>query len=154
MPTKILMVCLGNICRSPVAEGVMQRKIEKYKLDAIVDSAGTAGYHIGEQPDERSMANARKHSIDISNLKARKFSDEDFKKFDLIYVMDANNYNDVLKLASSEYDKSKVDLLLNISMPQKNQAVPDPYYGNEDGFEKVFQLVDEACELLARKLFK
>ena len=154
MPTKILMVCLGNICRSPIAEGVMQRKIEKYKLDAIVDSAGTAGYHIGEQPDERSMANARKHSIDISNLKARKFSDEDFKKFDLIYVMDANNYNDVLKLASSEYDKSKVDLLLNISMPQKNQAVPDPYYGNEDGFEKVFQLVDEACELLARKLFK
>jgi protein-tyrosine phosphatase len=152
MPTKILMVCLGNICRSPVAEGVMQRKIEKYKLDAIVDSAGTSGYHIGEQPDERSMANARKHSIDISSLKARKFSVEDFKKFDLIYVMDANNYNDVLKLASSEHDKSKVDLLLNISMPQKNQAVPDPYYGNEDGFEKVFQLVDEACELLARKL--
>lgn len=152
MATKILMVCLGNICRSPVADGIMQHKINTYGIDASVDSAGTAAYHIGHQPDERSMANARKNGIDISQLRARQFTTRDFDDFDLIYVMDSSNYRNVMSLARNENDKAKVDLLMNVLEPGKNKSVPDPYYGGDDGFEQVFKMVDEACDALARKL--
>lgn len=146
------MVCLGNICRSPVADGVMQEKIKKYQLNAMVDSAGTAAYHIGEHPDARSMANARKHGVDISSLRARQFTVNDFDHFDLIYVMDSSNYRNVLSLARNENDKAKVDLLMNVLEPGKNKSVPDPYYGGDDGFEQVFKMVNEACDALAKKL--
>jgi protein-tyrosine phosphatase len=152
MATKILMVCLGNICRSPVADGIMQHKINTYGIDASVDSAGTAAYHIGHQPDERSMANARKNGIDISQLRARQFTTRDFDDFDLIYVMDTSNYRNVMSLARNENDKAKVDLLMNVLEPGKNKSVPDPYYGGDDGFEQVFKMVEEACDALARKL--
>lgn len=146
---KILMVCLGNICRSPVAEGVMKHVAQTNQLDLQVDSAGTANYHVGESPDERSQASALSHGVDISNLRGRQFTVQDFDAFDRIYVMDKSNLKNVLKLARTAADKQKVDLLLNASHPGKNLEVPDPYYGGPQGFENAYQLVLEACEAIA-----
>ena len=145
---KILMVCLGNICRSPLAEGILRAKIEKRKLNVIVDSAGTANYHVGEHPDARSIANAKKHGIDISKLRGRQFSKSDFTAFDKIYVMDQSNYKDVISLAGTDTQKRKVDMILNSTFPGLDMPVPDPYYGGENGFENVFQLLDKACEVI------
>lgn len=149
---KVLMVCLGNICRSPLAEGILQSKLpaENY----FVDSAGTAGYHIGKQPDLRSIKVAKKHSIDISNQKCRQFSITDFHTFDYIYVMDKSNYKDIIGLALNDADKQKVSLILNETFPNKNLEVPDPYYGGEDGFEKVYQMLDKSCDVIVLKLKK
>lgn len=145
---KILFVCLGNICRSPLGEGIMLHFIQERKLHhkLQVDSAGTAGYHINEVPDHRTIDNAKKDGVDIHKLRARKFKVEDFDAFDKIYVMDANNYKDVLALTKNEAHKNKVDYLLNVLHPNQNKHVPDPYYGNEKDFEEVFQLVYKACE--------
>lgn len=147
------MVCLGNICRSPLAEGVLRHKLEQAGIKNVrVDSAGTSDYHIGDPPDARSAKNAKQHGIDISNLCGRQFTVKDFDAFDHIYVMDASNYQNVIALARNDSDRSKVDLLLNAKWPEKNMAVPDPYYGSGDGFEKVFQLVDQACEEIVKKV--
>jgi low molecular weight protein-tyrosine phosphatase len=145
---KILFVCLGNICRSPLGEGIMLHFIREKNLghSLRVDSAGTAGYHIGEAPDHRTIANAKKNGVDISKLRARKFKAEDFDAFDKIYVMDDSNYKDVLALTKNEAHKHKVDYILNVLQPDQNKHVPDPYYGNEKDFEEVFQLVYKACE--------
>ncbi|WP_166964438.1 low molecular weight protein-tyrosine-phosphatase [Yeosuana marina] len=148
--TKILMVCLGNICRSPLAEGILRSKLPDDKY--IVDSAGTANYHIGATPDKRSIAVAKKYGIDISNLKGRQFSVKDFDDFDVIYVMDESNYNNVLSLARNEHDSSKVKLILNEVYPNKNFDVPDPYYGGEQGFENVYNMLNEACTRIADRL--
>ena len=145
---KILVVCLGNICRSPLAEGVLLHIVNQKKLQIHIDSAGTAGYHVGEAPDARTVANARKHKIDLSPLRARQFVQNDFDLFDKIYVMDKSNMRNVLSLARHEEDRKKVDLFLNISHPNQNMEVPDPYYGGEAGFENVFQLVWNASEKL------
>jgi protein-tyrosine phosphatase len=147
MSTKsVLMVCLGNICRSPLAEGVLREKAKQYELKIHVDSAGTSNFHINSKPDKRSIANAKKHKIDISILKARQFHVSDFDDFDHILVMDNNNYHDIIKKARNEEDISKVELILNYSYPNSKMAVPDPYYGAEEDFEQVFQLLDKACE--------
>jgi protein-tyrosine phosphatase len=151
MATKILMVCLGNICRSPVAEGIMIKLIEEKKLEIIIDSAGTGGYHIGEAPDPRTIKNAKKNGVDLSKLRARKFCVEDFDMFDKIYVMDESNFRNVTAMAMTTEHKSKVDYLLNELHPGKNLAVPDPWYGGEEGFEEVFHLVRMACEKLTEK---
>jgi len=145
---KILFVCLGNICRSPLGEGIMLHFIEEQNLENRfqVDSAGTAGYHINEAPDHRTIANAKKNGVDISKLRARKFTTEDFEAFDKIYVMDDSNYGNVLALAKNTEHKNKVDYLLNVLHPQQNKHVPDPYYGTEKDFEAVFQLVYKACQ--------
>jgi len=148
------MVCLGNICRSPVAEGILRRKVEKRGLDVVVDSAGTSNYHIGECPDKRSIDSARKYGIDISGLRARQFSHLDFDEFDRIYVMDSSNYGDVMELARHKRDRQKVELILNALYPDSNMSVPDPYYGGEQGFENVFMLLDQACEIIADSLQK
>ena len=140
----ILMVCLGNICRSPLAEGILRTKLT---TDFFVDSAGTGGWHAGQSPDKRSIATARNYGIDISNQKARKFTVSDFDTFDHIFVMDQSNYKDVLNLAPDDVAKSKVALILGPS-----KEVPDPYYGGQDGFEKVYQLLDQACEEIAIKI--
>lgn len=140
----ILMVCLGNICRSPLAEGILRTKLT---TDFFVDSAGTGGWHAGQSPDERSIATARNYGIDISNQKARKFTVSDFETFDHIFVMDQSNFKDVLNLAPNDVAKSKVALILGPS-----KEVPDPYYGGQDGFEKVYQLLDQACEEIAIKI--
>lgn len=146
---RVLMVCLGNICRSPLAEGILQSKAS---ADVKVDSAGTAAYHIGELPDSRSIAVAKKYGIDLTNQRARKFTVNDFDTFDLIYAMDESNYQDILTLARNTEDKLKVKLILNEVDLISNRSVPDPYYGGSNGFENVYQLLDEACQIIANKI--
>jgi len=146
------MVCLGNICRSPMAEGILRRKLQDRGLTVTVDSAGTGGWHAGEAPDKRAIHTAKKFGVDISNLVARKFSKKDFDHFDFIYVMDHENLRDVLAHARSEQDVSKVKLLLNMSAEDSNQAVPDPWYGGDDGFVEVYKMLDQACDAIVRSL--
>jgi protein-tyrosine phosphatase len=149
---KILVVCLGNICRSPLAEGILLHMVKEKNLSITIDSAGTSDYHIDEAPDARTIANAKKNKIDLTPLRARQFTVNDFDAFDKIYVMDKSNLQNVLKLARNEKDKQKVDLFLNISHPNQNMEVPDPYFGGEAGFENVFQLVWKASEKLISSL--
>lgn len=152
--TKILMVCLGNICRSPLAEGILRSKAEKLDLNIEIDSAGTSNYHTGQNPDKRTIQNALQHRIDVSKLKARQFSVRDYDAFDHIFVMDSSNYSDVAALARNEKDLQKVELILNRVYPNSNMSVPDPYFGGEQGFENVFILLDKACDVIAESLKK
>ncbi len=147
---KILMVCLGNICRSPLAEGILRSKLSTNTI--VVDSAGTGNYHIGKNPDLRAISIARKHALDISNLKARQFEVSDFDNFDHIYVMDESNYRNLIQLARNDQDKRKIKFIMDEVYPNQNYNVPDPYYGGNDGFESVFNMLDEACTLIAAKL--
>ena len=142
---KILMVCLGNICRSPLAEGIMQNKINEHGLDWSIDSAGTGSWHVGEQPDPRSIEVARKYGIDITSQRARQFRAADLREFDLIYAMDSSNFRNILNKANSSEEEDKVKMIMNEVQPGYNQNVPDPYWDN-DGFEQVYQMLDEACE--------
>jgi protein-tyrosine phosphatase len=150
MPVKILMVCLGNICRSPLAEGILASKLPNDKF--LVDSAGTGSWHIGRTPDNRSIATAKKNGLDICNQKGRQFQKTDFDAFDYIFVMDNSNYNDVIHLAQNETQKEKVQLILNAIFPDENVDVPDPYYGVANGFDMVYEMLDEACEVIAQRL--
>lgn len=143
------MVCLGNICRSPLAHGILASKLSKH---FIVDSAGTSAFHVGEQPDPRSIAEAKTHGLDISDQKSRQFIKEDFSAFDIIYVMDKSNYDNVIALADTEKEKSKVKLILNEDPNALIDEVPDPYYGGIDGFSFVYNLLDSSCEVIASKL--
>lgn len=144
------MVCLGNICRSPLAEGILKSKVNSDKV--FVDSAGTAAYHVGDLPDRRSIEVAKKYGIDITNQRARKFTKDDFDRFTFIYAMDEANYVEILRLAKDDYDKRKVKMILNESNPDQNLSVPDPYYGGNEGFENVYRMLDEACEIIKQKL--
>jgi protein-tyrosine phosphatase len=150
MPVKILMVCLGNICRSPLAEGILASKLPKEKF--IVDSAGTGSWHIGHAPDERSIAVAKKNGLIISNQKGRQFSKKDFDQFDYIYVMDNSNYDNVIALAENPEQIAKVQLILNELFPSENVDVPDPYFGLPNGFNIVYQMLDDVCEVISKKL--
>ena len=150
--TKILMVCLGNICRSPLAEGILKSKVFDFKT--TIDSAGTADYHAGEKPDRRSISIAKMNNIDITDQSSRKFLIEDFDKFDLIYAMDNLNYDSIIGLARNEKDKSKVKLILNEIFPGENLDVPDPYSGGSFGFQNVYKMLDETCEIIAKKINK
>ena len=131
--TKVLMVCLGNICRSPLAQGILESKVDSGEVE--VDSAGTAAYHVGELPDPRSIATARDHGIDLTSQRARQFVTEDFDRFNHIFVMDRSNEQNVLRLARNASDKEKVHLILNETYPGENREVPDPYYGGDQGFD-------------------
>lgn len=142
------MVCLGNICRSPLAEGILQSKLDANFFS--VDSAGTAAYHIGELPDQRSIAVAKKYGIDISNQRARKFHTKDFIEFDVIYAMDKENYQNICSLAKNKTELQKVKMILDEVNLSQNLSVPDPYYGGEKGFENIYQLLDEACERIKK----
>jgi low molecular weight protein-tyrosine phosphatase len=150
MKTKVLMVCLGNICRSPLAEGILKSKVDPAKV--LVESAGTGGWHVGQTPDQRSIEVARKYGIDITDQRGRKFSTYDFESYDYIFVMDNANYRDVIQLANSEAEKQKVQLLLDEIFPGENVDVPDPYYGGALGFEHVFEMIEEACVQIAKRL--
>lgn len=152
MPVKILMVCLGNICRSPLAEGILQSKLPAG--DFIVDSAGTGNWHAGQGPDKRSVATAKERGLDISCQIARQIRVSDFTEFDHIYVMDSSNLRDVQKLAPNTSAKAKVKLMMDEIYPGENIDVPDPYYGGPEGFDNVYDMLDEACELVAGKLLK
>ncbi len=138
------MVCLGNICRSPLAEGILKSKVDTTKVQ--VASAGTGGWHVGEKPDPRSIAIARKKGLDITDQRGRQFSTYDFEVYDHIFVMDNSNFRDVVRLAKDDADKGKVKLILNEIFPGENVDVPDPYYGGDQGFENVYNMLDEACE--------
>lgn len=140
---KILMVCLGNICRSPLAEGILKSKLPE---SFTVDSAGTIDMHEGKAPDHRSIKTARNYNIDISQQKSRHFTAEDFENYDLIYCMDRNNVEDVLSLAKTPEDRKKVQLIL------ENQEVPDPYWSELPEFDRVYHLLDQACERIAADL--
>ncbi len=152
MTTKILMVCLGNICRSPLAEGILASKLPKD--DFLVDSAGTGNWHVGNPPDKRSIQVAKNHHVAIHHQKARQFKVADFDTFDYIFVMDLQNYQEVVKLAPSPTHAEKVTLLFDVLFPNENVEVPDPYYGSERDFEQVYQLLNNACTVLANKLMQ
>ena len=146
------MVCLGNICRSPMAEGILKSKLKIQGIQAIIDSAGFESSQIGDFPDDRALLTMKRHGLDISKHKMRLFTKEDFDNFDKIYVMDRNNYRDVLSLARNEHDISKVDYILNAIEPGKNQELPDPWYGGINGFEYVFQKLDLASDKIIENL--
>ena len=144
------MVCLGNICRSPLAEGILKNK--STHLDIQVDSAGTAGYHVGNKPDARAIEIAQKYNIDLNNQRARQFSRKDFDEFDIIYAMDKNNYANLISLANNNEERNKIKMILNELNHDSFQSVPDPYYGGQEGFEKVYKLLDKACEKIVSKI--
>jgi len=145
---RILMVCLGNICRSPLAEGILKAKVNSDFI--YIDSAGTSAFHKGELPDKRSIEIGEKHNIDITDQRSRQFIAADFEIFDTIYVMDHSNKNNVLALAKNSDDRNKVILILNETNLNQDLDVPDPYYNN--GFESVFQMLNEACTHIANNL--
>ena len=147
---KILMVCLGNICRSPLAEGILTHKTKQLNID--VDSAGTGAYHIGELPDKRSIKIADKYNIDLKNQRARQFSRADFDEFDIIYAMDANNFAHLISLAETEKERKKIRLILNEINPNACESVPDPYYGGENGFQNVYNMLNEACDKIVQNI--
>jgi protein-tyrosine phosphatase len=145
------MVCLGNICRSPLAEGILQHKANIAGLNWQVDSAGTGNWHIGDPPHRLSQKVALKNGIDISHLRGRQFSGQDMINFDRIYFMDEDNYSDARYIAGNLWLPEKAELLLNEIYPGKNKSVPDPYYGSEDGYHEVFKMISDACDAIVEK---
>ena len=143
------MVCLGNICRSPLAEGILENKTKN--LNISIDSAGTGAWHVGNLPDERSIAVAKKYGIDLTDQRARQITENDLIEFDFIYVMDKSNYTNVIALCSSVEEKQKVKLILN-EISNDDSEVPDPYYDEGDGFDNVYQMLDLACDKIMKKL--
>lgn len=147
---KVLMVCLGNICRSPLAQGILESKLDAKKY--LVASAGTANYHTGKLPDPRSIAVARKNGIDITNQRAAQFHASNFNTYDYIFAMDESNYKNIITLAETDSQKEKAHLILNEITPGSNAEVPDPYYGGDLGFDHVFKLLDEACNQIKKRI--
>ena len=145
---KILMVCLGNICRSPLAEGILQAKAAAAGLNWQIDSAGTNGYHVGESPHPLSQKVAKINGIDISRQRARRFRAADFEEFDLIYAMAEDVIDEMKSIARHRFDSAKVDLLMNVLHPGKNLDVPDSWYGTEPGYHEVFAMISQACDKL------
>jgi protein-tyrosine phosphatase len=149
-PMRILMVCLGNICRSPIAEGILRHKVKEHGLDWVVDSAGTESYHIGELPHRSSQKICRTHGIDISAQRAAKFTKDSFGRYDKIYAMATDVYQEIKEIGGKSADMSNVDLFLNELHPGANESVPDPYYGNEDGFSTVYDMIEETCNAIIK----
>lgn len=149
---KILMVCLGNICRSPLADALLKKKVAELGLNIEVDSAGTSDYHIGGEPDKRTQENALNHGLDMSFLRARQFTKKDFDTFDLIYVMDKSNECNVLSLTADSGQKEKVKLILDLLDDAQYKEVPDPYFGGEQGFETVYNLLDQATDKILEEI--
>ena len=145
------MVCLGNICRSPLAEGILKDKLEKAGLNWEVDSAGTNRYHTGDAPHRLSQKVAKLHGIDISKIKARTIVPEDFDRFDKIYAMAQDVIFDMRAVVGKKFNGNKVELLMNEVFPGENIDVADPYYGGEEGFHEVYKMMDEACEAIVKK---
>ena len=151
---KILMVCLGNICRSPLAEGILKHKAKQAGLNWTVESAGTNGYHTGEAPHHLSQKVALLNGIDICDQRARQFVKEDMDRYDKIYAMADDVLDDIKRIARNKYDPEKVDYFLNELHPNKNHSVPDPWYGTEPGFHEVYKIIDETCDAIIKKYGK
>jgi protein-tyrosine phosphatase len=145
------MVCLGNICRSPLAEGILQKKAEESGLDWTIESAGTNGYHIGEAPHPLSQKVARLNGIDISCQRARRFVPEDFEKYDKIYALAEDVLDDIRRIAKSKYDAKKIDLFMNELYPGRDMDVPDPWYGPEPGYHDVYKMIAAVCDRIIEK---
>lgn len=145
---KILIVCLGNICRSPLAEGILQKKADEAGLDWQVNSAGTNGYHVGESPHHLSQKVASLNGIDISCQMAQQFTVSDFKQYDRIYAMAKDVLQDIQKMAGKNMDMNKTKLFLDELYPGKNKDVPDPWYGGEDGYHEVYEMIDKTCDAI------
>lgn len=148
---KILMVCLGNICRSPLAEGILQQKAFKAGLTWSIESAGTNNYHTGEAPHPLSQKVARLNGIDISKQRARRFTADDFAVYDKIYALAEDVLDEIKRIAKNKFDAGKTDLLMNELYPGKNMDVPDPWYGPEPGYHEVYTLIDKACDAIIEK---
>ena len=148
---KILMVCLGNICRSPLAEGILQKKVKDAGLNWIIESAGTNSYHIGQPPHHLSQKVARKNGVDISCQKARKFTEEDFDRYDKIYAMANDVVEDIRRMSGARFDKNKLDLFLNELTPGQNLDVPDPWYGDEPDYHEVYKMLNAVCDKIVEK---
>ena len=153
MPYKLLFVCLGNICRSPSAENIMIHLLKQKGLDhqIVCDSAGTSSYHIGASPDRRMRAAAARRNIDLLG-QARQFDHSDFEKFDLILAMDQENYQDILALDGQNRYRHKVRLMCEFATQHQDREVPDPYYGGQSGFDRVIDLLLDACEGLLQEI--
>jgi protein-tyrosine phosphatase len=149
---KILMVCLGNICRSPLAEGILQQKVKQHHLNWVVDSAGTNGIHVGEAPHKLSQKVAKVNGINISQQISRQFFATDFEEYDKIYVMANDVMQEVERIAGHKFNANKVDYFLNELHPGQNKDVPDPWYGNEDGYVNVYDLIDKTCDAIIEKV--
>jgi protein-tyrosine phosphatase len=145
---KILMVCLGNICRSPLAEGILQDKAFKAGLNWSVESAGTNHYHTGEAPHPLSQKVAKLNGIDICHQRARRFAAEDFEVYDKIYALAGDVLSDIRRIAKNKFNPEKVDLLMNELYPEMNRDVPDPYYGTEPGYHEVYKMIDAVCDAI------
>lgn len=145
------MVCLGNICRSPLAEGILKHKVKEAGLDWIVESAGTNGYHIGEAPHQLSQKVAKLNGIDICEQRSRRFVKEDMERYDKLYAMAEDVVEEMKLIAKEKWNPAKVDLLMNEVFPGKNMDVPDPWYGPEPGYQEVYKLIEEACERIIAK---
>lgn len=148
---KILMVCLGNICRSPLAEGILQDKAFGAGLTWSIESAGTNSYHTGEPPHHLSQKIARLNGIDISQQRARRFTANDFEVYDKIYALAEDVMDEMKRIAGKKFDAAKAELLMNEIYPGKNMDVPDPWYGPEPGYHEVFALIDKACDAIIEK---
>ncbi len=148
---KILMVCLGNICRSPLAEGILEHKAKQRGLDWLVDSAGTNGYHVGQAPHKLSQKVAKLNGIDICHQRAKNFAKEDFDKYDKIYALADDVLDEIKWIAKEKYNSQKADLLLNELYPGENKSVPDPWYGTEPGFHEAYKLIESACMQIINK---
>lgn len=149
---KVLFVCLGNICRSPMAHGIFREIAKKENLNVKIDSAGTSDHHAGEAPDSRAVSTMASKNIDITDLRARQFTRADFDDFDHIFVMDDSNFENVTALTKNEEHRKKVKLFLNEAHPGENRNVPDPYFGGDEGFEHVYKMITEASNRLAQRL--
>lgn len=148
---KILVVCLGNICRSPMAHGLLRDKAEKRGIDLKIESAGTSNFHVDESPDNRAQEKMKSYGYNISDLRGRQFIPSDFEEYDEIFAMDENNYNDIIAQAQDRSEREKVKLFLS-EINGENLSVPDPYFGHEDGFEHVFKLLDAASDNLLKRI--
>ncbi|HTE25931.1 low molecular weight protein-tyrosine-phosphatase [Flavitalea sp.] len=148
---KILMVCLGNICRSPLAEGILKHKAKTANKKWIIDSAGTNGYHVGEAPHRLSQKVAKMNGVEICDQKATQFTAYDFRDYDIIYAMADEVITEMKWIAGKNYDASKVKLLMEELYPGKKMDVPDPWYGAEPGYHDVYKMIDEACDAILRK---
>ncbi|AEE17999.1 low molecular weight protein-tyrosine-phosphatase [Dokdonia sp. 4H-3-7-5] len=148
--TNILMVCLGNICRSPLAEGILRSKLDATHFN--IDSVGTGDWHVGNPPDPRSVKVGLSHGVDISGLRGRQLSESDFNDFDYIYVMDQNNLEDVLAKATTDEQRRKVVMILDVVFHGEKVDVPDPYHGSAEDFERVYEMLDTACDQIAKEL--